>query len=196
MHSNKRERIDQAFAGDIIAVMGLKLTSTGDTLCDETAPILLEPIQVNQPVISVAVEPRSVQGTDKLIESLNKLSDEDPTFKFRIDDETGQTLISGMGELHLEIIIERLKREFLVEINQGKPQVVYRETITIPVEHEEIFKRELAGQQHFAGVKIEIAPMQRGSGNRFVNGCAELRSHRIFWMPLKRGYPKPMRAAW
>lgn len=173
MHSNKRERIDQAFAGDIIAVMGLKLTSTGDTLCDETAPILLEPIQVNQPVISVAVEPKSVQGSDKLIDSLNKLSDEDPTFKFRIDDETGQTLISGMGELHLEIIIERLKREFLVEINQGKPQVVYRETITIPVEHEEIFKRELAGQQHFAGVKIGIAPMQRGSGNRFVNGCAE-----------------------
>ena len=187
MHSNKRERIDQAFAGDIIAVMGLKLTSTGDTLCDETAPILLEPIQVNQPVISVAVEPKSVQGTDKLIESLNKLSDEDPTFKFRIDDETGQTLISGMGELHLEIIIERLKREFLVEINQGKPQVVYRETITVPVEHEEIFKRELAGQQHFAGVKLEIKPMQRGSGNRFVNGCAELLLPREFLNAIEEG---------
>ena len=173
LHSNKRERINQASAGDIIAVMGLKRTSTGDTLCDETAPILLEPIQINQPVISVAVEPKSIQGNDKLVESLNKLSDEDPTFKFRIDDETGQTLISGMGELHLEIIIERLKREFLVEINQGKPQVVYRETVTIAVEHEEIFKRELAGQQHFAGVKIELSPRQRGSGNRFVNGCAE-----------------------
>ena len=187
MHSNKRERIDQAFAGDIIAVMGLKLTSTGDTLCDETAPILLEPIQINQPVISVAVEPKSVQGTDKLIESLNKLSDEDPTFKFRIDDETGQTLISGMGELHLEIIIERLKREFLVEINQGKPQVVYRETITVPVEHEEIFKRELAGQHHFAGVKLEITPMQRGSGNRFVNGCAELLLPQEFLDAIEEG---------
>ncbi len=187
MHSNKRERIDQAFAGDIIAVMGLKLTSTGDTLCDETAPILLEPIQVKQPVISVAVEPKSVQGTDKLIESLNKLSDEDPTFKFRIDDETGQTLISGMGELHLEIIIERLKREFLVEINQGKPQVVYRETITVPVEHEEIFKRELAGQQHFAGVKLKITPMQRGSGNRFVNGCAELLLPQEFLDAIEEG---------
>ncbi len=173
MHSNKRERINQASAGDIIAVMGLKRTSTGDTLCDETTPILLEPIQINQPVISVAVEPKSIQGNDKLIESLNKLSDEDPTFRFRIDEETGQTLISGMGELHLEIIMERLKREFLVEINQGKPQVVYRETITMTVEHEEIFKRELAGQQHFAGVKIELSPMQRGSGNRFVNGCSE-----------------------
>ena len=187
MHSNKRERIDQAFAGDIIAVMGLRLTSTGDTLCDETAPILLEPIQVNQPVISVAVEPKSVQGTDKLIESLSKLSDEDPTFKFRIDDETGQTLISGMGELHLEIIIERLKREFLVEINQGKPQVVYRETITVPVEHEEIFKRELAGQQHFAGVKLEVTPMQRGSGNRFVNGCAELLLPQEFLDAIEEG---------
>jgi len=145
MHSNKRERIGHASAGDIVATMGLKLTTTGDTLCDEEKPILLEPIQFNDPVISVAVEPKSIQEHDRLLAALSKLADEDPTFKFKIDEETGQTLISGMGELHIEIIIGRLKREFSVEVNQGKPQVVYRETVTIPV------------------------PLPRGSGNRFVN---------------------------
>ncbi|MFO7987368.1 MAG: elongation factor G [Desulfatiglandaceae bacterium] len=171
MHSNKRERIDEASAGDIVAAMGLKLTTTGDTLCIEDQPILLETIQFNEPVISVAVEPKRVQDHDKLIDSLNKLSDEDPTFKFRIDPETGQTLISGMGELHLEIIMGRLRREFSLDTNQGKPQVVYRETITSPVVHREVFQRELAGQQHFAGVVLEVTPQPRGSGNRFENRC-------------------------
>jgi len=169
MHSNKRERIGHASAGDIVATMGLKLKTTGDTLCDEQKPILLEPIQFNDPVISVAVEPKSIQEHDRLLAALGKLADEDPTFKFKIDEETGQTLISGMGELHIEIIIGRLKREFSVEVNQGKPQVVYRETVTIPVEHEGLFQRELAGQEHFAGVRIEISPLPRGSGNQFVN---------------------------
>jgi elongation factor G len=117
------------------------------------------------------VEPKRIQDHDRLFDSLGKLSDEDPTFKFKIDDETGQMIISGMGELHLDIIVTRLKREFFVETNQGKPQVVFRETITLPVEHEEVFERELAGQQHFAGVKIEIAPTNRGVGNGFVNQC-------------------------
>ncbi len=171
MHANKRERIDQASAGDIVASMGLKLTTTGDTLCTEEAPILLEPIQFNEPVISVAVEPKNVQGHDRLMDALQKLADEDPTFKTRIDEDTGQTLISGMGELHLEILTERLKREFSVEINQGKPQVVYRETVTIPIIHEEIFQRELGGQQHFAGVKIEVSPLNRGSSNEFIDHC-------------------------
>ncbi len=171
MHSNKRERIDQVSAGDIVAAMGLKLTTTGDTLCTEQDPILLEPIQFNEPVISVAVEPKKVQGHDKLLDALQKLADEDPTFKTRIDEETGQTLISGMGELHLEILTERLKREFSVEINQGKPQVVYRETVTTPSIHEETFHRELGGQQHFAGVQIEISPLKRGSQNEFINHC-------------------------
>ena len=171
MHANKRERIDQASAGDIVASMGLKLTTTGDTLCTEQDPILLEPIQFNEPVISVAVEPKNVQGQDRLLDALQKLADEDPTFKTRIDEDTGQTLISGMGELHLEILTERLKREFSVEINQGKPQVVYRETVTIPVVHEEIFQRELGGQQHFAGVKIEVSPLNRGSSNEFIDHC-------------------------
>ena len=171
MHSNKRERIDSASAGDIVAAMGLKLTTTGDTLCAEDAPILLERIQFNEPVISVALEPKRVQDSDRLMDSLAKLSDEDPTFKFKIDEETGQTLISGMGELHLEIITGRLKREFLVETNQGKPQVVYRETVSGTFAHEEVFHRELGGQQHFAGVHIEVSPMPRGTGNSFVNRC-------------------------
>jgi elongation factor G len=171
MHSNKRERINYVSAGDIVAAMGLKLTSTGDTLCSKENPILLESIKFNEPVISVAVEPKRVQDHDKLLDVLNKLSDEDPTFRFRIDEDTDQIIISGMGELHLEIITGRLKREFLVETNQGKPQVVYRETVTKTVEHEEIFQRELGGQQHFAGVRIEISPLPRGSGNRFVDKC-------------------------
>ncbi len=171
MHSNKRERIDDASAGDIVAAMGLKITSTGDTLCAENAPILLETMQFNEPVINVAVEPKKVQDSDKLMEALQKLADEDPTFKTKIDEETGQTIIAGMGELHLEILTGRLKREFSVEINQGKPQVVYRETITSPAIREEIFHRELSGQQHFAGVQLEILPLKRGSQNEFVNQC-------------------------
>ena len=171
MHSNKRERINHVSAGDIVAAMGLKLTSTGDTLCSKEHPILLESIQFNEPVISVAVEPKRVQDHDKLLDVLNKLSDEDPTFRFRVDEDTDQIIISGMGELHLEIITGRLKREFLVETNQGKPQVVYRETVTKTIEHEEVFQRELGGQQHFAGVRIEISPLPRGSGNRFVDKC-------------------------
>jgi elongation factor G len=171
MHSNKRERVTKASAGDIIATMGLKLAMTGDTLCDEDKPILLEPIQFNEPVISVATEPKRVQDQDRLLDALKKLSDEDPTFRFRIDEETGQTVISGMGELHLEIIIGRIKREFLVETNQGKPQVVFREAIFKKVQHEEIFQKELAGQQHFAGVKVEISPRPRGSGSHFVDRC-------------------------
>ncbi len=171
MHSNKRERMDQASAGEIVAVMGLKLSTTGDTLCSEDKPILLEPIQFNEPVISIAVETKQVQDQDRLLDALGKLTDEDPTFKFRIDEETGQTIISGMGELHLDIIIGRIKREFFVDTNQGKPQVVYRETVQKTVRHEEIFQRELAGQQHFAGVKIEISPLPRGQGNRFVDRC-------------------------
>jgi len=187
MHSNKRERIDEASAGDIVAAMGLKLTTTGDTLCDEAHPILLEPIQFNDPVISVAVEPKSVQDHDRLLDSLAKLADEDPTFRFRIDEETGQTLISGMGELHIEIIVGRLKREFLVPVNQGKPQVVYRETITLPVEEESIFKRELAGQEHFAGVRIRLSPLPRGSGNLFVNQCTDPLLTEVFLEAIRNG---------
>jgi len=187
MHANKRERIEEASAGDILAVMGLKVSTTGDTLCTEDHPILLEPMSFNTPVISMAVEPKGVQDQDKLLDSLAKLSDEDPTFKYRIDDETGQTVISGMGELHLEVVVNRLRREFLVDTNQGKPQVVYREALSKRVEHEEIFQRELAGQQHFAGVKIELIPLPRGTGNRFVDRCQNPNLTEEFMNAIKDG---------
>jgi len=192
MHANKRERIEEASAGDILAVMGLKVSTTGDTLCTEDHPILLEPMSFNAPVISMAVEPKGVQDQDKLLDALAKLSDEDPTFKYRIDDETGQTVISGMGELHLEIIVNRLRREFVVDTNQGKPQVVYRETLSKRVEHEEIFQRELAGQQHFAGVKIELVPLPRGTGNRVVDRCQNPNLTEEFMNSIKEGLEEAM----
>ena len=169
MHSNKRERVESATAGDIVAAMGLKLTSTGDTLCTEENAVLLETIAFQQPVISIALEPRRIQDNDKLLDSLGKMTEEDPTFKFKIDEDTGQIVISGMGELHLDVILHRLKREYLVETNQGKPQVVYRETITGITEHEEVFEREMAGKQRFAAVKIRVSPRGRGEGNTFEN---------------------------
>ncbi len=173
LHSNKRERIDGASAGDIVAAMGLKETTTGDTLCSKEQPILLESIQFNEPVISMAVEPKKIQDHDRLLDALGKLSDEDPTFKYQIHEETGQILVSGMGELHLEIILGRVKREFFVETNRGRPQVVYRETVTQTVEHEEVFSRELAGQQHFAGLRIQVSPLPPGTGNRFMDHCQD-----------------------
>ena len=169
MHANKRERIDQVISGDIIAVMGLKETSTGDTLCEKSKPILLESIEFDQPVISVAVEPKQVKDQDKLPDVLAKVADEDPTFKFAIDQDTGQMIISGMGELHLDVLVQRLKREFSLDINTGKPQVVYRETITEKAEAETVFDREWGGEIHFAGIKIAVSPLERGAGKRFEN---------------------------
>ncbi|MGD8385996.1 MAG: elongation factor G, partial [Desulfobacteraceae bacterium] len=187
MHSNKRERVDEAVAGEIVAVMGLKLTATGDTLCSEDHPLLLEPMQFNQPVISIAVEPRRIQDQERLMDSLEKLSAEDPTFKFKVDEETGQTVVSGMGELHLEIIAGRLEREFHVETNQGRPQVVHRETIRKAKKHEEVFEKELAGQQHFAGVTLSVAPLARGNGTRFVDHCANQDLSEVFLSAIREG---------
>lgn len=171
MHANRRERIEQAQAGDIVAAIGLKNTSTGDTLCPKDNPILLEPIETNEPVISVALEPKRVGDHDRLMEILDRLCDEDPTLRYKIDEDTGQILLSGMGELHLEIVLHRIKREFSLEVNQGKPQVVYRETITKSVEHEETYELEIGGQSHFAVIKVEVSPLERGTGNRFVDRC-------------------------
>jgi len=164
MHSNKRERIKEASAGDIIGVIGLKSTFTGDTLADPAHPILLESIGTYDPVISVAVEPKTTADQDKIDTCLSKLAEEDPTFRVRTDEDTGQILISGMGELHLEILVHRLQREFGVAANVGKPQVVYRETISRSVEHEAIFDRELNGQVHFAAARVRVEPLPRGSG--------------------------------
>ncbi len=172
MHANKRERIDQAISGDIVAVMGLKEATTGDTLCDGAHPILLESMEFGQPVISMAVEPKQLKDQEKLMDSLNKMADEDPTFKFKVDEDTGQTIISGMGELHLEVLVQRLKREFYLDVNTGKPQVVYRETISQKALSEKVFDREWAGEIHYAGLQLELAPMERGKGNRFVNACS------------------------
>jgi elongation factor G len=164
MHSNKRERIDQVKAGDIAAAVGLKDATTGDTLCDRGKPILLESILFNDPVISLAIEPKTVTDQEKIEQSLAKLVDEDPTLRVKVDEDTGQTIISGMGELHLEIIVDRLLREFNVAANVGKPQVVYRETATKFAESEATIDREIAGEQKYAKVTLSIEPVDRGSG--------------------------------
>jgi len=187
MHSNKRERINEASAGDIVAAMGLKLSSTGDTLCSEDKPILFEPIEFKDPVITMAVEPKKVQDHDRLIEALDKLADEDPTFKHRIDEETGQIVISGMGELHLEVMMHRVNREFSIETNQGKPQVVYRETISESAQHEEIFERDIGGQHHYAGVLLEVRPLPRGTGNKFLDRCESPELNEAFLAAIQQG---------
>ena len=165
MHANKRERIEQAGAGEIVAIVGLKDTTTGDTICDETQPILLEPIEFYEPVISQAIEAKTSADQEKLLPALTKLMEEDPTLKVKYDDETAQTVISGMGELHLDIIVDRLNREFNTHINVGQPRVVYRETIRKAVEVENIFERELGEKRHFGHVKIKVEPALRGAGN-------------------------------
>lgn len=168
MHANKRERVDAAGAGDIIAIMGLKETTTGDTLCDETHPILLEPIEFYEPVISQAIEAKTPADQEKLTVALAKLMEEDPTIKVKYNDETTQTVISGMGELHLEIFIDRLVREFNVHVNVGKPKVVYRETIQSKTEAEGLFEKELGEKKHFGHIRLLLRPNERGKGIEIV----------------------------
>jgi elongation factor G len=173
MHANKRERVEQASAGDIIAVMGLKEITTGDTICDEDHPIILEPIEFYEPVISLAIEAKTPADQEKLAGALNKLMEEDPTLRVKYDDETAQTVISGMGELHLEIITDRLLREFNARVNVGKPRVVHRETIQTRVECEGVFERELGDKKHFGHVKLILEPQARGSGVAIVRQLKE-----------------------
>ena len=168
MHANKRERVLQAFAGEIIAVMGLKETATGDTICDEAHPILLEPIEFYEPVISQAIEAKTPADQEKLSLALAKFMEEDPTIKVKYEDETAQTVISGMGELHLEIIIDRLLREFNTHVNVGKPRVVYRETIQKKVDIERLFEKELGEKKHFGHVRLTLEPWERGNGVEFI----------------------------
>ncbi|MCS7215786.1 MAG: elongation factor G [Thermodesulfovibrio sp.] len=169
MHSNRREEIKEICAGDIAAVVGLKNTLTGDTLCDESNPIVLESIEFPEPVISVAIEPKTKADQEKLSISLQKISQEDPSFRVSFNEETGQTIISGMGELHLEIIVDRLTREFKVGANVGKPQVAYKETIKLPAKAEGKFIRQTGGRGQYGHVWIEVEPMDRGKGFEFVN---------------------------
>ncbi len=169
MHSNKRERVTEAVAGDIIAVIGLKDTSTGDTICDESAPIILEPIEFYEPVISQAIEARTPGDQERLSFALVKLASEDPTLKIKYNDETAQTIISGMGELHLEIIIDRLIKEFHTNVNIGKPKVVYRETIEGKTDVEEIFDKKLGDRKHFGHVALHLEPNKRGEGLNLID---------------------------
>ncbi len=169
MHANKREDIEVCYAGDIAAVVGLKGTTTGDTLCDENHPIVLESMNFPDPVIQVAIEPKTRADQDKLGVALNRLSDEDPTFKVRTDPETGQTIMAGMGELHLEILVDRMKREYNVEANIGKPMVAYKETITKKMEAEGKYIRQTGGKGQYGHCVIMLEPMERGTGYEFVN---------------------------
>jgi len=169
MHANKREEIKEVFAGDIAAAVGLKYTTTGDTLCDEDKQVILESIDFPEPVISIAIEPKTKAEQEKLGFGLQKLASEDPSFRVKTDEETGQTIISGMGELHLEIIVDRLLREFKVEANVGKPQVAYRETITKKVKVEGKFVRQSGGRGQYGHVWLEVEPQEAGKGFEFVD---------------------------
>ncbi len=167
MHANKRERIDEATAGSIVGVVGLKDSATGETLCEADQPVLLEQMAFYEPVISVAVEPKTHADQEKIDEVFEKFMSEDPTLTVRRDEDTGQTIVSGMGELHLEVIVSRMKREFNTNVNVGKPQVVYRETIESPAEAGVVFDREIAGSKHYGEVRLALKPLARGTGNRF-----------------------------
>ncbi|MBU2054273.1 MAG: elongation factor G, partial [Proteobacteria bacterium] len=173
MHANKRERVEQAGAGDIIAVMGLKEITTGDTICDEDHPILLEPIEFYEPVISLAIEAKTPADQERLSVALNKLLEEDPTLRVKYEEETAQTVISGMGELHLEIIIDRLLREFNARVNVGKPRVMHRETIQKRVSCEGLFERELGEKKHFGHARLLLEPKERGGGIEIVRRLEE-----------------------
>lgn len=169
MHANQRKERDEFYAGDIAACIGIKTATTGDSLCDPENPIVLEKMEFPEPVISMAIEPKSKADREKLAGALSSLSNEDPTFRVSTNEETGQTIISGMGELHLEILVDRMKREFSVEANVGKPQVSYKETITIPGQSKMKYVKQTGGRGQYAHVEIEIEPNEKGKGNEVVN---------------------------
>lgn len=196
MHSNKQNPIDGIDAGDIGAAVGFKEIKTGDTLCDEKNPIILESITFPEPVIGIAIEPKAQADVDKLANGLSKLAEEDPTFRVKTDEETGQTVISGMGELHLEIIVDRLKREFKVEVNQGAPQVAYKEAITKNFTHREVFKKQTGGRGKFADIQFEIGPADedfQGEGLQFVNQIVGGAIPKEFIPAVQKGFAESMK---
>ncbi len=193
MHANKQNPKDVIEAGDICAAVGFKDLRTGDTLCDEKKPILLESINFPEPVIGVAIEPKTQADMDKLGVALNKLAEEDPTFKVKYDDQSGQTLINGMGELHLEILVDRLKREFKVECNQGPPQVAYKEAITVAVEHREVFRKQTGGRGKFADIIVRISPADEGhSGLQFIDEVKGGNIPKEFIPSVQKGFREAM----
>jgi elongation factor G len=195
MHANKQNQIPELGAGDIGAVVGFKDIKTGDTLCAENAPIILESMNFPDPVIGLAIEPKTQADTDRLSIGLNKLSEEDPTFRVKTDEETGQTIISGMGELHLEIIIDRLKREFKVEVSQGAPQVAYRENINGTVEHREAYKKQSGGRGKFADILVRISPQDNPekTGLEFINSVKGGNIPREFIPSVEKGFKESMK---
>ncbi|OJW84392.1 MAG: translation elongation factor G [Bacteroidetes bacterium 46-16] len=198
MHANKQNPIDFIEAGDIGAAVGFKDIKTGDTLCDEKHPIVLENMFIPEPVISIAVEPKTQADVDKMGMAIAKLVEEDPTLRVKTDEDTGQTILSGMGELHLEIIVDRMKREFKVEINQGAPQVAYKEAFTLKVEHREVFKKQTGGRGKFADIMFEIGPaeeefLKEGKGNfQFINDIFGGSIPREFIAPIQKGFEASM----
>ena len=187
MHANHREEVDAVYSGEICAIVGLKDTTTGDTLCDENNQIILEQMEFPDPVINVAIEPKTKAGQEKMGLALAKLAEEDPTFKAYTDQETGQTIIAGMGELHLEIIVDRLLREFRVEANVGKPQVSYKETIRQAVEAEGLFKRQSGGHGQYGHCKIRLEPQEPGKGYEFVDETVGGSIPKEFIQPINKG---------
>lgn len=193
MHANHREDVDSASAGDIVAAVGLKSTLTGDTLCDPAAPIVLEAITFPEPVVSVAVEPKSKADQDRIGEAMQKLTEEDPTFQTHYDEETGQTIISGMGELHLEVLLERMRREFRVETKTGKPQVAYKETIKGTARAEGRFVKQFGGRGQYGHVVIEVEPGERGSGFAFVDKIKQAAIPKEYIPAAKAGIEEALR---
>ncbi|HEY3874008.1 MAG TPA: elongation factor G [Candidatus Kapabacteria bacterium] len=193
MHANHREDIEEAYCGDICAAVGLKQTRTGDTLCDEDDPIVLERMIFPEPVISLAVEPKTKADSEKMSEALQKLADEDPTFKVKTDEETGQTILSGMGELHLEILVDRMKREFRVEANVGKPQVAYKETIRKKVTQQGRFIRQSGGRGQFGDVWIDLEPNEPGKGYEFENAIVGGVIPKEYIQPVSAGIVEAMK---
>ena len=187
MHANHREEIDQIYSGDICAIVGLKDTTTGDTLCDEDHPIILEKMEFPEPVIQVAIEPKTKAGQEKMTLALLKLAEEDPTFKFYTDKETGQTIIAGMGELHLEIIVDRLLREFKVEATVGKPQVSYKETFRKAVDAEGMYKRQSGGKGQYGHCKVKFEPLEPGSGFVFEDATVGGSIPKEYIEPVRKG---------
>ena len=192
MHANHRQELSEVYTGDIVAAVGLKDTGTGDTLCDPDHPIILESMEFPDPVISVAVEPKTKAGQEKMTVALMKLAEEDPTFKTHTDEETGQTIISGMGELHLDIIIDRMLREFKVEANIGKPQVAYKETITKKVDAEGKFARQSGGRGQYGHCLITLEPLEAGEGFIFENKVVGGAIPKEFIGPIEQGIKEAM----
>ena len=194
MHANHREEIKEVYAGDIAAMVGPKQTFTGDTICDPDNPIALESIRFPEPVIQLAIEPKTKSDQDKLGIALQKLSEEDPTFRVRTDEETGQTIIAGMGELHLEVLVDRMRREYKVEANQGKPQVAYRESISVPADVDSKFVRQSGGKGQYGHVKLQLEPLERGKGFEFVNAIVGGSVPREYIGPTEQGVKEAMQS--